>query len=110
MIGKNFREIVAMPPQYEKIDEVRHIVDNILNKVVNSLQNHVVEFHLKCYDYDNVYDSKYYHQNDGYILKTYNELRKQKNVKQVIITESSYNKKVTKERDRSVVEYKPNIN
>lgn len=105
----NFCFMDVTPPQYEKIDNVKHIVDIILDKVVNSLQNHVVEFHLKCYDYDDVYDSKYYHQQNGYVLKIYNELKKYKNIKQVIITESSYNKEVTQERDRSVVEYKPNV-
>ena len=98
------------PPQYEKIDAVKHIVDGILDKVINSPQYHVVEFHLKCYDYDNVYDSKYYHQQNGYVMQTYNMLKQNKNIKQVIVTESSYDQYVTVERERSIIEYKPNIN
>ena len=105
----NFSYQHLEPPQYEKIDVVKHLVDKILEKVINSVQNHVVEFHLKCYDYDDVYDSKYYHQQNGYVLQTYNMLKKQKNIKQVIITESSYDEKVTVERDRSIVEYKPTV-
>ena len=105
----NFSYQHLEPPQYEKIDKAKYLVDKILEKIVNSAQNHVVEFHLKCYDYDDVYDSKYYHQQNGYVLQTYNMLKRQKNIKQVIITESSYDEKVTVERDRSIVEYKPTV-
>ena len=106
----NFPINEIKPPQFEKIDNVKELVDSILEKVINSSQNHVLEFHLKCYDYDNVFDSKYYHQQNGYVLQTYNMLKQHKNIKQVIITECSYNEEVTVERERSIIEYKPNIN
>lgn len=97
-------------PQYEKIDKVMHIVNDILGKVIKSPQSHIVEFHLKCYDYDDVYDSKYYHQQNGYMLNTFNMLKRHSNIRQVIITESSYNKKVTRDRERIIAQYTPAIN
>lgn len=97
-------------PQYEKIDSVRGIVDLILREIIKSNQNHVVEFHLKCYDYDDVYDSKYYHQQNGYVMQTFRMLQKHSNIRQVIITESSYDEEVTTERERSIAEHKPAMN
>ena len=97
------------PPYYEKIDNVRNLVDSILDQIINSSQRHVVEFHLKCYDYDNVFDSKYYHDENGYIMKTFNKLKECSTVSQVIVSESSYNEAVTTERDRIIIEHKPTI-
>ena len=96
-------------PEYENIEVVKDLVDSILLKVMNSPQRHVVEFHLKCYDYDNRYDSKYYHDTNGYVMKTFRKLKACKNISQVIISESSYDEEVTTERERTIIEYKPTV-
>ena len=93
------------PPQYEVIDNVAHIIELIIAKISNSKFKHNVELHLKCYDYDNVFESKYYHNTVGYVKTVFETLKDIENINQIEIFESSYNLEMTTEQERNIVTF-----